>query len=195
MRSVEAPCYIIPRALKVAQTSLPGVLLIEPTVFGDSRGFFIETWHAERFREAGLDVVFVQDNQSRSSRGVLRGLHYQEPNPQGKLVRCACGTLFDVAVDIRRGSPNFGRWYGAELSEENHRMLWIPPGFAHGFCALSEVADLAYKCTAFYDAASDRAIAWNDPDIGITWPITTPTLSPKDAAAPRLKDAVVLPRF
>jgi len=155
----------------------------------------METWHAARFREAGLDVEFVQDNQSRSMRGVLRGLHYQEPNPQGKLVRCARGALFDVAVDIRVGSPHFGRWYGAEISEENHRMLWIPAGFAHGFCALTEVADLAYKCTAFYDAASDRTIAWNDPDVGIAWPITTPTLSPKDADAPRLKDAVPLPRF
>ena len=155
----------------------------------------METWHAARFREAGLDLEFVQDNQSRSMRGVLRGLHYQEPNPQGKLVRCARGALFDVAVDIRVGSPHFGRWYGAEISEENHRMLWIPAGFAHGFCALTEVADLAYKCTAFYDAASDRTIAWNDPDVGIAWPITTPTLSPKDADAPRLKDAVPLPRF
>jgi len=155
----------------------------------------METWHAARFRQAGLDLEFVQDNQSRSMRGVLRGLHYQEPNPQGKLVRCARGALFDVAVDIRVGSPHFGRWYGAEISEENHRMLWIPAGFAHGFCALTEVADLAYKCTAFYDAASDRTIAWNDPDVGIAWPITTPTLSPKDAAAPRLKDAVPLPRF
>ena len=155
----------------------------------------METWHAEKFRDAGIDLPFVQDNQSRSVRGVLRGLHYQEPNPQGKLVRCARGTLFDVAVDIRRGSPQFGHWYGVELSEENYRMLWIPPGFAHGFCALSEVADLSYKCTALYDAASDRAIRWDDPDIGIAWPITTPTLSGKDAGAPLLKDAVGLPRF
>ena len=174
----------------MSETSLPGVLLIEPDVFGDSRGFFMETWNAARFREAGLDLTFVQDNQSRSARGVLRGLHYQEPNPQGKLVRCSRGALFDVAVDIRRGSPHFGRWFGAELSEKNHRMLWIPPGFAHGFCALSDIADLSYKCTAFYDAAADRAIAWNDPDIGIAWLITTPTLSAKDAAAPRLKDAL-----
>jgi dTDP-4-dehydrorhamnose 3,5-epimerase len=184
-----------PRALKVSETSLPGVLLIEPDVFGDSRGYFMETWNAAKFRGAGLDLTFVQDNQSRSARGVLRGLHYQEPNPQGKLVRCARGALFDVAVDIRAGSPHFGRWYGAELSEENHLMLWIPPAFAHGFCALSELADLSYKCTAFYDAAADRAIAWNDPEIGINWPLTDPTLSPKDVAAPRLRDAVVLPRF
>src|SRR5262249_30254453 len=173
---------------------LPGVLLVEPTIFGDSRGYFMETWHAEQFRQAGINLPFVQDNQSRSARGVLRGLHYQEPNPQGKLVRCSRGALFDVAVGIRVGSRHFGRWFGAELSEENRRMLWIPPGFAHGFCALSDVADLAYKCTAFYDAAADRAIAWNDPEIGIAWPISTPALSPKDAAAPRLKGAAGLPR-
>jgi len=171
------------------------VLLIEPTVFADDRGFFLETYHAARFAEAGIDANFLQDNQSRSVRGVLRGLHFQEPNAQGKLVRCALGALFDVAVDIRVGSPQFGKWFGAELTEENRLMLWVPPGFAHGFCALSEVADLAYKCTALYDAASDRAIAWDDPDIGIAWPVTEPSLSPKDAAAPRLKDAAVLPRF
>ena len=181
--------------MKVSETSLPGVLLIEPNVLGDSRGYFMEVWNAARFREAGLDLQFVQDNQSRSARGVLRGLHYQEPNPQGKLVRCSRGALFDVAVDIRRGSPQFGRWFGAELSEDNHQMLWIPPGFAHGFCPLSDIADLSYKCTAFYDAVADRAIHWNDPEIGITWPIATPILSTKDATAPRLRDAVVLPRF
>jgi dTDP-4-dehydrorhamnose 3,5-epimerase len=181
--------------LKVSETSLHGVLLIEPDVFGDPRGFFMETWNAARFREAGLDLQFVQDNQSRSARGVLRGLHYQEPNAQGKLVRCSRGALFDVAVDIRVGSPDFGRWYGVELSEENRLMLWIPPGFAHGFCALTDVADLVYKCTEFYEAASDRAIAWNDPEIGIAWPVTTPTLSDKDAAAPRLQDAPALPRY
>jgi len=177
------------------ETSLPGVVLIEPDVLGDDRGFFMETWNAARFREAGLDLRFVQDNQSRSARGVLRGLHYQEPNAQGKLVRCARGALFDVAVDIRRGSPTFGRWYGVELSEQNRLMLWIPPGFAHGFCALTDMADLVYKCTAFYDAASDRAIRWDDPEIGIAWPVTAPTLSAKDAGAPRLQDAPVLPSF
>jgi len=181
--------------LKVQSTSLDGVLLIEPTVFADDRGFFLETYHAARFAEAGIDANFLQDNQSRSVRGVLRGLHFQEPNAQGKLVRCALGALFDVAVDIRVGSPQFGKWFGAELTEENRLMLWVPPGFAHGFCALSEMADLAYKCTALYDAASDRAIAWDDPDIGIAWPVSEPSLSPKDAAAPRLKDAAVLPRF
>ena len=125
----------------------------------------------------------------------MRGLHYQEPTPQGKLVRCIRGSLFDVAVDIRKGSPQFGKWTSAELSEDNKRMLWVPPGFAHGFCALSDVADLAYKCTALYDGKSDRVIIWNDPDIAITWPYGNPILSPKDAAAPRLKDAKVLPRF
>ena len=171
------------------------MLLIQPDVFADERGFFMETWHSERFRAAGIDASFVQDNASRSSRGVLRGLHYQEPNPQGKLVRCARGVVFDVAVDIREGSPHFGRWFGCELSEENRQILWVPPGFAHGFCALTEEADLIYKCTTAYDAAADRSIAWNDPEIGIDWPVDSPRLSPKDAAAPRLKDAAVLPQY
>jgi dTDP-4-dehydrorhamnose 3,5-epimerase len=167
-------------------------MLIEPAVFADDRGYFMETYNAAKLLP---DVTFVQDNQSRSFGGVLRGLHFQEPNPQGKLVRCSLGALFDVAVDIRAGSPQFGKWVGVELSEENRHMLWVPPGFAHGFCALTEVADLAYKCTALYDAASDRVIAWDDPDIGIQWPVTSPILSPKDAAAPRLKDAPALPRY
>jgi dTDP-4-dehydrorhamnose 3,5-epimerase len=183
------------RTVRVSPTSLPDVLLIEPAVFADDRGYFLETYHAARFREAGIDFDFVQDNQSRSYRGVLRGLHYQEPNAQGKLVRCSLGRLWDVAVDVRAGSPHFGKWFGTELNDENQRMLWIPPGFAHGFCALSDTADLAYKCTALYDAPSDRGIAWDDPDIGIEWPISSPSLSPKDARAPRLKDALVLPRF
>ena len=181
--------------MKATETPLPGVLLIEPKVFADARGFFLETYNAARFREFGIDAPFVQDNQSRSARGVLRGLHYQEPNPQGKLVRCTLGALFDVAVDIRRDSPHFGKWFGAELSEENKRMLWIPPGFAHGFCALSDIADLAYKCTSLYEAQNDRVILWNDPDLGIKWPVTNPKLSAKDARAPRLKDASVLPLF
>lgn len=172
-------------------TPLPGVILIEPKVFADPRGFFMETYHLERFREHGIAETFVQDNHSRSARGVLRGLHYQEPNPQGKLVRCTRGALFDVAVDIRKGSPHFGKWVGYELSEENKRMLWVPPGFAHGFCVVSETADLVYKCTAPYEPSGDRGIAWNDPDIGITWPLDgEPTLSAKDAKAPRLRDAV-----
>ena len=181
--------------MKFIETSLPGVILIEPTLFGDDRGFFMETYHLERFREAGIDATFVQDNHSRSARGVLRGLHYQEPNPQGKLVRCTRGALFDVAVDIRVGSPMFGRWYGAELSEANHRMLWIPPGFAHGFCALAEESDLVYKCTALYRGADDRAILWNDPDIAIAWPFPSPHLSAKDAAAAPLRAAHPLPRY
>ena len=174
--------------MKVSQTSLAGVLLIEPTVFEDSRGYFMETYNAERFAEIGIAAPFVQDNQSRSLRGVLRGLHFQEPNPQGKLVRCSLGALFDVAVDVRAGSPQFGKWVGVELSDENRHMLWVPPGFAHGFCPLTDVADLAYKCTALYDAASDRVIAWNDPDIGIEWPLKgrEPVLSDKDAALPLL---------
>lgn len=181
--------------MNVSQTSLPGVLLIEPKVFRDDRGFFLETYHAVRFREAGIDAEFVQDNHSRSARGVVRGLHYQEPKPQGKLVRCTRGALFDVAVDIRRGSPTFGRWYGVELSEQNQRMLWIPPGFAHGFCAIEDGSDLVYKCTELYDGSADRVILWNDPAIGIEWPIASPILSPKDAAAPRLSEASVLPSW
>jgi len=181
--------------LNVIETSLPGVLVIEPKVYADARGFFMETYHAAHFRDAGIDAEFVQDNHSRSVRGVLRGLHYQEPNPQGKLVRCTRGAVYDVAVDIRVGSPQFMKWTAAELTEDNRRMLWVPPGFAHRFAAVTDVAEIIYKCTAVYDAANDRAILWNDPDLGITWPIAKPELSPKDSAAPRLKDARVLPRF
>ena len=155
----------------------------------------METFHSARFREAGISETFVQDNHSRSSRGVLRGLHYQEPNPQGKLVRCSRGALFDVAVDIRVGSPQFGQWFGCELTEDNRQMLWVPPGFAHGFCALTDEADLIYKCTSLYDSAADRSIAWNDPDIGIDWPVASPRLAAKDAAAPPLKHASVLPSY
>ena len=179
----------------VTETSIPGLLIIEPEVFADARGFFMETYHAERFLHAGIYAHFVQDNHSRSARGVLRGIHYQEPNAQGKLVRCSRGVIFDVAVDVRVGSPDFGKWFGIELSEDNKKMLWVPPGFAHGFCALTDGADLIYKCTAPYDAPSDRSILWNDPDIGIQWPIKEPLLSPKDATAPRLRDARVLPKF
>jgi dTDP-4-dehydrorhamnose 3,5-epimerase len=181
--------------LKFIETPLPGVLLIEPAIYNDPRGTFFETYQRERFAAAGIDLPFVQDNQSVSRRGVLRGLHYQEPQPQGKLVRCTRGALFDVAVDIRRGSPHFGRWYGVELSEENRKMLWIPPGFAHGFCALSEQADLAYKCTELYRPEYDRGIRWNDPEIGIEWPLEEPLLSPKDDAAPLLRDAPILPSY
>ncbi len=179
----------------VTETDLPGVKLIEPKVFGDERGFFLESWNARSFAEAGLDLDFVQDNHSRSARGVLRGLHYQWGNPQGKLVRVTAGAVFDVAVDLRRSSPCFGRWTGYELSERNKRMLYIPPGFAHGFLVLSDSADFLYKCTALYDAPNDRGIHWDDPAIGIDWPLAgmTPQLSAKDAAAPLLADAEVYP--
>lgn len=179
--------------MKVVETALPGVMLIEPNVFGDARGFFLESWNARSFAAAGLDLEFVQDNHSRSARGVLRGLHYQLVNPQGKLVRVTRGAVYDVAVDIRRSSPHFGQWVGYELSDSNHHMLYIPPGFAHGFVVLSEVADFVYKCTSLYDAASDRGIRWDDPAIGITWPDTgaEPLLSGKDAVAPLLTDAEI----
>lgn len=171
------------------ETPLPGVILIEPKLFSDDRGSFMETYHAERFAAAGITAPFVQDNHSRSRRGVLRGLHYQEPHPQGKLVRCTRGALFDVAVDIRRSSPHFAKWYGVELSESNRLMLWIPPGFAHGFCATTDEADLVYKCTEIYRPECDRSLAWNDPEIAIAWPVSDPMLSAKDAAAPLLRDA------
>jgi dTDP-4-dehydrorhamnose 3,5-epimerase len=177
--------------MKAIETKLPGVLVIEPTIFGDDRGFFMEIYHAGKFRDFGIDLPFLQDNHSRSSRGVLRGLHYQEPNPQGKLVRAASGAIFDVAVDIRRGSPNFGEWFGLELNAENRLQLWVPPGFAHGFCVLSDTADVIYKCTSLYEPKNDRGIRWNDPAIGIEWPISDPTLSSKDAIAPMLDTAVV----
>jgi dTDP-4-dehydrorhamnose 3,5-epimerase len=179
--------------VKLSETSLPGVLLVEPQVFADDRGFFLESWHARRFADAGLDLAFVQDNHSRSTRGVLRGLHYQLRHPQGKLVRVTSGAVFDVAVDLRRHSPHFGRWTGHELTAQNHHMLWIPPGFAHGFVVLSDAADFLYKCTAPYDAADDHALRWNDPAVGIDWPVTAPLLSARDAAAPLLADAVVFP--
>jgi dTDP-4-dehydrorhamnose 3,5-epimerase len=194
--SVNAGNYLLSSPpLNISETTLPGVLLIEPKVFGDDRGFFMETYRADILREAGITDAFVQDNHSRSARGVLRGLHYQEPNAQGKLVRCTRGAIFDVAVDIRCGSPSYGRWFGLELSDANKLMLWIPPGFAHGFCALEDDTDLVYKCTSLYDAASDRSILWSDPAIGIEWPIAEPVLSAKDANAPRLAEAVTLPLY
>lgn len=166
--------------MNITETSLPGVLLVEPDVFGDSRGFFEETWHARKYAEQGLDASFVQDNHSRSGKGVLRGLHYQLEHPQGKLVRVVSGTVFDVAVDIRRGSPNFGRWVGVELSGENHRQLYVPPGFAHGFCVMSDTADFLYKCTDFYAPEYEYGILWNDSDIGIEWPGSDFHISDKD---------------
>lgn len=175
--------------MKISETPLDGVLLLEPKVFGDARGWFMEIFNATVFREHGLPGTFAQDNQSHSAGGVVRGLHYQLHEPQGKLVRCTRGAIFDVAVDIRRGSPQFGRWTGFELTEENRRMLWIPPRFAHGFSVLGESAEVVYKCTTLWHQPSDRSILWNDPDLGIDWRVADPSLSQKDASAPRLRDA------
>ena len=180
--------------MKITETALPGVLLIEPQVHGDHRGFFVETYHREKYRQGGLDAVFVQDNHSKSSRGTLRGLHAQSRKPQGKLVRAIEGEIFDVAVDMRRGSPTFGKWVGEILSAENFRQLYIPPDFLHGFYVVSEVAQVEYKCTDVYDPGHELGVVWNDPDIGIDWPLgatgsgqpEAPLLSAKDAEAPRL---------
>lgn len=179
--------------MKVSDTELPEVKLIEPRVFGDDRGFFLESWNARSFADAGLDLHFVQDNHSRSARHVLRGLHYQLADPQGKLVRVTIGSVFDVAVDLRRSSPHFGRWVGYELSADNKRMLWVPPGFGHGFVVLSDTADFLYKCTTLYAPADERTVAWNDSDLAIDWPLgkAVPLLSAKDAAAPPLVEAEV----
>jgi len=167
--------------MKIQQTNLEGVLLIEPKVFGDARGFFLETYHKERYMDAGFpDVDFVQDNHSRSSKGVLRGLHFQLNNPQGKLVQVVTGSVFDVVVDVRVGSPTFGQWYGCVLSEENHHQLWVPPKFAHGFCVLSDTVDFVYKCTDYYHPGDEGGVLWSDPQIAIDWPIETPLLSEKD---------------
>ncbi|MDI3262607.1 MAG: dTDP-4-dehydrorhamnose 3,5-epimerase [Fulvimonas sp.] len=174
--------------MKVTDTALPGVKLIEPKVFGDARGFFYESYHAGKFRDAGIARDFVQTNVSRSSGGVLRGLHYQWPNPQGKLVSVLEGEVYDVAVDIRRGSPTFGHWVGVMLTGENHRHLWIPEGYAHGFCVVSDHALCTYQCTALYDGAADASIRWNDAGLAIDWPIAAPNLSPKDAQAPFLAE-------
>ncbi len=179
--------------MKATHTSIPDVLILEPKVFGDTRGFFFESFNGQAFAQAtGLDVAFVQDNHSRSAQGVLRGLHYQIQQPQGKLVRCVRGAVFDVAVDIRRHSATFGQWVGMELSEENNRQLWIPPGFAHGFMVLTATADFLYKTTDYYAPAHERCIAWNDPAIGIGWPAgVTPQLSAKDRVGSLLADAEV----
>lgn len=178
--------------MKVVPTEVPGVLLIEPVAHQDARGFFLETWHTPRYHEAGLDARFVQDNHSRSVRGTLRGLHYQVEQPQGKLISVVRGEVYDVAVDLRRESPAYGRWTGHRLSDENHRQLWIPPGCAHGFYVLSDLADVVYKCTEVYAARHERVVRWDDPDLAIEWPLiggAPPLLSPKDAAAPALRDA------
>ena len=182
--------------MKVIESALPGVLLLEPKVFGDARGLFLESWNKQTFLDAGLDLDFVQDNHSRSAKGVLRGIHYQLNQPQGKLVRVVSGAVFDVAVDLRKSSPNFGRWVGYELSAENHRMLWVPPGFGHGFVVLSESADFLYKTTAYYAPQWDRGVRWDDPAMGIQWPlaqagIAEPLLSAKDQVQPLLQDAEV----
>lgn len=177
--------------MKVIETNLPGVLIIEPRIFGDTRGFFQETWSQEKYREIGISKSFVQDNLSFSTKGVLRGLHYQQPNTQGKLVSVVQGEVFDVAVDIRVGSPNFGKWTGVIISGENHRQLWVPPGFAHGFCVLSDTTYFTYKCTDIYTPAAEGGIMWNDPGIGIEWPLQDIILSDKDQVYPRLKDVPV----
>jgi dTDP-4-dehydrorhamnose 3,5-epimerase len=177
--------------VNVIDTNIAEVKIIKPKVFGDDRGFFLETFHAARYAEqAGIDLPFVQDNHSRSTKGVLRGLHFQKTKPQGKLVRVVSGEVFDVAVDIRRDSPIFGQWAGVILSEQNKRQFWVPPGFAHGFVVLSDTADFEYKCTDYYDPADEDAIRWDDPDLAIDWPINQPLISDKDANAPWFKDAL-----
>jgi dTDP-4-dehydrorhamnose 3,5-epimerase len=176
--------------MNVVKTAIPGLLIVEPKVFGDSRGFFMESYNGKAFQDAtGLDVNFVQDNHSRSGKGVLRGLHYQIEQAQGKLVRVVRGSVFDVAVDLRKASPTFGKWVGVELSEENHRQFWIPPGFAHGFLVTSESADFLYKTTDYYAPQFERSLAWNDPTVGVVWPLEgEPLLSAKDVAGKGLAE-------
>ena len=174
--------------MKVSQTKLPGVLVIEPDVYGDERGFFLETWSARRYAEAGLPQTYVQDNMSFSRQGILRGLHLQHPKGQGKLVHVIEGEVFDVAVDVRVGSPTFGHWDGVLLSSENRKQIYIPPGFAHGFCVTGQSALFAYKCTELYHRETELGVIWNDPEIGIEWPIDDPVLSGKDAAFPKLSE-------
>ncbi|MCK0098769.1 dTDP-4-dehydrorhamnose 3,5-epimerase [Qipengyuania sp. S6317L1] len=179
--------------MNIIETDIEGVLIIEPRVFGDERGFFMETWNEGAFKEAGLDLTFVQDNHSRSQKGVLRGLHFQNPGPQGKLVRVTNGAVFDVAVDLREGSPTFGKWAGVELTAENKRMFWVPEGFAHGFLTLADDTDFLYKCTAPYAPGSEHTLAWNDPGVGIDWPVANldPIISEKDAKGLSLSDVPV----
>lgn len=173
--------------MRVIETALPGVLIIEPKVFGDQRGFFIETFQIERYREAGITMPFVQDNHSRSPRGVLRGLHFQRTRPQGKLVSVSRGAVYDVAVDINSESPTCGQFVGVELSDDNHRQLWIPPGYAHGFCVISDIADFQYKCTDLYFPEDEGGLLWSDPDVSIPWPVEAPRLSTKDHLNPTLR--------
>ena len=175
--------------MKVIETKLQDCVIIEPKVFGDERGFFLETFQAARYAEvAGISLYFVQDNHSRSSKGVLRGLHFQKTKPQGKLVRVVRGEVYDVAVDIRAGSATYGQWEAVILSEENKKQFWVPPGFAHGFVVMSDTADFEYKCTDYYDPSDEGSLLWSDPDLGIPWPVASPTLSEKDAQAPVLAD-------
>ncbi len=169
--------------MEVLTTSIEGVLLIKPKVFGDARGFFMESWQEKRYAEAGIDVPFVQDNHSCSSHGILRGLHFQKTKPQGKLVSVSLGAVFDVAVDIRKDSPTYGKWYGVELTQDNHWQLWVPPGLAHGFVVTSPTAHFNYKVTDFYDPHDEGTYAWNSPQLGIEWPVENPVLSEKDAKA------------
>ena len=178
--------------MKISHSKLKGCVIIEPRVFGDERGFFLETFQADRYkREAGIDLPFVQDNHSRSARGVLRGLHFQKTKPQGKLVRVVRGEVYDVALDIRKGSPTFGEWEGVILSDDNKKQFWVPPGFAHGFVVLSDTADFEYKCTDYYDPSDEGCILWSDPDLDIPWPITNPVMSAKDQSAKRLVDLLL----
>jgi dTDP-4-dehydrorhamnose 3,5-epimerase len=180
--------------VNVTPAAIPDVLMIEPKVFGDQRGFFLESWNERAFAAAGIGAHFVQDNHSRSGRNVLRGLHYQLQQPQGKLVRVIVGEIYDAAVDIRRNSPTFGRWVGLVLSAENRRMVWVPPGFAHGFLVVSEVAEVLYKATGYYAPEHERTIAWDDPDLAIEWPLNgSPVLSAKDKAGVRFRDAELFP--
>jgi len=182
--------------LEIRETELPGVLLVTPSVFRDERGFFLEWFNEAAFADAGLDAHFVQDNHSRSAKAVLRGLHYQLRHPQGKLVRAVRGKMFDVVADIRRGSPTFGKWVGVTLDDNEMTALWIPPGFAHGFCALSDEVDVTYKCTDFYSPSDERGVLWNDPLLGIRWPVDNPIVKAKDLSYPPLrKDSPDLPVF
>lgn len=183
--------------MKIIETKLPGAVILEPAVFGDARGFFMESWNSARYREAGLPANFVQDNLSFSTKGVLRGLHFQNPNPQGKLVSVLQGEVFDVAVDIRDGSPTFGQWVGVRLSADNKRQFYIPEGFAHGFIVTSESALFFYKCTNYYHPETEGSVLWNDPEVGIDWPVDTPDLSDKDRIATPLREIPVsfLPRY
>lgn len=175
--------------MEVIKTQIDGVLLVKPKIFGDVRGYFVETWQKQRYEECGIDLPFVQDNHSKSSKGILRGLHFQKNHPQGKLVMVSYGEVFDVAVDIRENSPTFGKWYGAILNQENQNQLWIPPGLAHGFVVLSDVAYFHYKCTDYYHPNDEGSIRWNDPELAIDWPIDfEPLLSDKDSKAPWFKD-------